>query len=148
MTLHEDMKPSKEDALILMADGATGGYGLDTIRLMKGAFLVSQLGPPEWRDLFDFRPYHYGPFDSSIYPVRNRLCADGLFERHGSGRYATYTLTEAGHARAQVWAKQSERFTDWMRQIGRWVSSRSFSDLLDDIYDRYPDFASESVHVR
>ena len=34
---------TREDVLLLIADGATGAFPLDPIRLMKGAFLVSDM---------------------------------------------------------------------------------------------------------
>lgn len=54
---------TQEDLLLLLAAGADGRYDLDPIRLMKGCFIVSQGGRPEWQGLYDFRPYDYGPFD-------------------------------------------------------------------------------------
>jgi hypothetical protein len=67
-----------EDVILLVASGATGAFEFDPIRLMKGAFLVAQRGPTEWRDFFDFEPYSYGPFDSSVYVMRDNLLARGL----------------------------------------------------------------------
>ena len=140
------LPPNQETALLLIADGASKGrYSLDTIRLMKGAFLVEQLGPSDWKELFDFRPYRFGPFDSSVYTVRDQMVRDGYLERHGTGRYATYVLTSEGEAQAAKLAPTDEKLTEWLRSIGRWVSGKSFSDLLDEIYARYPDFAKNSV---
>jgi DNA-binding PadR family transcriptional regulator len=112
---------------------------------MKGAFLVDRLGPESWQELFSFRPYRFGPFDSSVYAIRDQLVRDGLLERHGNGRYATYSITEAGKQKAAETAAADERFADWLRGIGRWVTGKSFSDLLRDIYERYPEFATHSV---
>ena len=139
------LRPTSENALLLIADGATGGYPLDTIRLMKGAFFVDQLGPDPWCELFSFRPYRFGPFDSSVYTVRDGLVRDGLLERHGAGRYATYSLTDAGRVRAGEVGQADQRIADWLRNIGRWVTGKSFSDLLKDVYERYPEFATQSV---
>ena len=41
---------TQEDVLLLIAAGADGPYGLDPVRIMKGAFLASQKGLPEWRE--------------------------------------------------------------------------------------------------
>jgi hypothetical protein len=136
---------TQEDALLLIADGATGSYPLDPIRLMKGAFLVTQLGRPHWRELFAFRPYHYGPFDSSVYMARDRLVRAGLLAAERAGRYPRYELTEDGRGRVAELERDAADDADWFRQVGRYVTTRPFAQLLDEIYERYPDFAVRSV---
>ncbi len=42
----------RQDIMLLIADGADGPYPLDPIRLMKGCFIVDQIGPDDWKDLF------------------------------------------------------------------------------------------------
>ncbi len=44
----------RQDIMLLIADGADGPYPLDPIRLMKGCFIVDQIGPDDWKDLFAF----------------------------------------------------------------------------------------------
>lgn len=137
---------TQEDVLLLLADGATGSYPLDPIRLMKGAFLVSRLGRPAWRTLFDFRPYHYGPFDSGVYSARDRLVRSGLLDAERVGRYPRYELTSEGRARvAELERGAAGDHADWFRQIGRYVTTRPFAQLLEEVYERYPDFAVRSV---
>lgn len=139
----------QQDILVLLADGAAGPYPLDPIRLMKGAFLVSQRGRPSWRRLFRFRPYDYGPFDVTVYRARDALLADGLFEKVKGGAYARYRLTEEGHARAaELEGIVGTKSADWVRRIGRYVTSRSFSRLLSEIYETFPDYAERSVVAR
>jgi hypothetical protein len=141
-----ETSPTREDALLLIAEGATGPYNLDPIRLMKGAFLVSQIGPEDWRDLFAFGPYHYGPFDSSVYRARDALIESDLLRATPDGRYDKYEVTEAGKARiAELEASMGLPVPNWMRGVGQWVTGRSFSELLNQIYKRYPEFAKRSV---
>jgi uncharacterized protein len=136
---------SQDDVLLLIADGATGSYQLDPIRLMKGGFIVSQVGAEAWRPLFNFHPYHYGPFDSSVYGAVDRLVADGLFAATPAGRYNTYAVTDAGHQRAaDLEGLVGEQSAGWLRSVGSYVTSRSFAKLLKEIYERYPDFAVNS----
>jgi hypothetical protein len=135
----------KEDVLLLIADGASGTFDLDPIRLMKGAFLVSQRGRPQWRALFDFRPYSYGPFDVSVYRARDALIANGLLRVDKARRYDSYKLTGAGQGRVGELEHAVGDDANWFRQIGRYVTTRSFSRLLDEIYAAYPDYAKRSV---
>lgn len=135
----------RDDLLLLMAKGAEEGtYPFDAIRTMKSSFIVSQRGLTEWRDLFDFRPYDYGPFDASVYRSRDSLVAQGLLEVR-PGNYDATCLTDAGQARVQELEGQLGPSADWLKQIGRWASSRSFAQLLREVYTEYPDFADRSI---
>jgi uncharacterized protein len=135
-----------EDVVLLIASGSTGAFEFDPIRLMKGAFLVAQRGPTEWRDFFDFEPYSYGPFDSSVYVMRDNLLAGGLLRAERHGRYESYALTEVGQARVDELKRRIPKQTaDWTASVGRYVTSKSFSRLLREIYGAFPEFAMRSV---
>jgi hypothetical protein len=143
---HHGKPLTQDDVLLLVADGAADAFPLDPIRVMKGAFLVSQIGKPEWRSLFSFRPYHYGPFDSSVYSARDRLLSTGLLGAVPAGRYDRYVLTEEGRARvAELESVVGEKDANWFRQIGAYVTTRSFSKLLAEVYEQYPQYAARSV---
>ena len=136
----------RQDVMLLIADGAGGTFSLDPIRLMKGCFIVAEIGPPEWRDLFEFRPYDYGPFDPSVYRARDALVGKGLLEARPVGRYSHYAITDAGRERAnEIAGGMDQRIAQWLRDIGHWVTSKSFNDLLREIYDRFPDYATRSI---
>jgi hypothetical protein len=138
--------PTQEDLILLLADGAGGPYAFDPVRLMKGCFIISQAGRPGWRELFRFRAYAYGPFDSSVYSARDRLLAEGLLQAGRGGRYPAYTLTPKGGERAtEVAEALGDHDAIWVRSIGGYVTSRSFSKLLDEVYERWPDYARNSV---
>jgi len=138
-----------EDILLLIADGATGRFDLDPVRLMKGSFLASEQGPHEWRELFNFKPYDYGPFDSHVYNARDQLIGEGLLSVTRRGRYDSYALTDAGKARVQqLRQNQPSEMVDYLERVGAYVTSRSFSDLLKEIYDAFPSFAQNSVFKR
>ncbi len=140
---------ASEDLILLLADGAEGPYDLDPVRVMKGCFIISQAGRPAWRTLFQFRPYDYGPFDTRVYNARDALLSDGLLRADRSGRYDSYTLTDDGEARiSEITEELGQHDADWVRSIGRYVTSKSFSKLLDEIYIRWPDFTTQSVHRR
>jgi hypothetical protein len=139
--------PSQEDVLLLIADGAEGPYNLDRIRLMKAAFLVDRKGPDSWDGMFAFRPYTYGPFDSDVYRARDHLMEQG-FLLSVPGRYGTYRLTNKGKERvAEIETEIGDIAANWVRSIGRWVTRRSFSKLIQSIYAEYPDYAKHSALV-
>ena len=136
----------RQDVMLLIADGADGPFPLDPIRLMKGCFIVAEIGPDEWKRLFEFRPYDYGPFDPSVYRACDALLGKGLLVATPAGRYSHYTITETGRERASSIATEMDpSLAEWLRNIGHWVTSKSFNDLLREIYDRFPDYASRSI---
>jgi hypothetical protein len=140
---------TREDLVLLIADGAEGPFPLDPVRLMKGCFIVAMAGRPEWKGMFQFRPYDYGPLDTRVYSARDALVAEGLLDAERTGRYDSYVLTDAGRERV----KEVETIVDaedanWLRRVGSYVTSKSFDRLLDEIYTRWPDYATESVHRR
>jgi len=135
---------TREDLMLVLADGAeTGPYPFDPVRLMKACFVVSMSGRQEWQELFHFRPYDYGPFDPGVYSARDALLAQGLLTATTSVRYDAYALTDAG--RDVVADLIPEDDVTWLRRVGGWVSSKSFSRLLDEIYARWPEYATQSI---
>jgi len=136
----------RQDVILLLAAGADGPYDLDPIRLMKGCFVVSQVGRADWREIWDFEPYSYGPFDTSVYRARDALLARGLLHSDRSGRYSAYKLTDMGRSRVdEILEGLDDKSASWLQRVGSWVTSKSFKDLLDEIYDRFPEYATRSV---
>lgn len=137
---------SADDILLLVADGAKGRFPLDPIRLMKGAFLAWKQGPDDWNRLFSFEPYDYGPFDSSVYRSRDDLIRAGLLGAARHGRYDRYWVTPQGERRvAQLRRQLPNQVVDFLCEVGAYVTSRSFADLLREIYGTFPEFAERSV---
>src|SRR5947208_285620 len=100
---------------------------------MKGSFVISQGGRPAWRSLFQFRAYDYGPFDTRVYTARDHLLRDGLLTEEKPGRYPTYSLTELGRARVEDLEETlGPHDANWVRSVGRYVTSKSFTRLLDE----------------
>lgn len=140
---------ARSDWLLLLLDraalGDTGPDELDPVRIQKGMFLLSKRGPA--RDLYDFRPYDWGPFSSGIYADLASLTRRGyLFEEKVLGRtWSTYRVTAQGHQRALAAAAAAgETATVWLRQARQFLTTRSFAQLLREIYSLYPDYAVNS----
>jgi hypothetical protein len=137
---------TREDLLVAVAAGADGRFRLDPIRLMKAAFIVSQRGPGSVRGLFSFEPYAYGPFDVAVYEARDVLVAKGLLTADKEGRYEKYSLSEEGLRQAEELrdAMGPDTF-EWLNRVGAYVTSRSFSQLLREVYREFPEYARNSV---
>lgn len=136
---------TQEDVLLLLVAGGDGPYPIDPVRLMKGAFLVVERGRSEWKRLFHFEAYDYGPFDPRVYDARDSLVRKGLLEVVPGGRYDTYRLTDDGRARVEDLSKSSGSDFQWLLRVGRFVSARSFAHLLEEIYAEYPQYRERSI---
>jgi hypothetical protein len=146
MAVAESPHITREDLVLATAAGAAGPYQLDPIRLMKACFLISQRGRADWKAQFDFRPYSFGPFDAGVYRARDALLARGLLVADRSGRYPAYSLSDEGHEEvARLREVIGDDNADWLARIGAYVTAKSFSELLDEVYATFPKFAVRSV---
>lgn len=139
----------RSDWLLLLLDraalGAQEPEELDPVRIQKGMFLLSQRGPA--RGLYEFQAYDWGPFSSDIYADLASLTQHGyLAEERVPGRtWSTYRVTARGHERAMALAAQVRaEDTAWLRQARDFLTTRSFAQLLRDVYALYPDYAANS----
>ncbi|MGB2694860.1 MAG: hypothetical protein WBD55_06680 [Dehalococcoidia bacterium] len=139
---------SRDDWLLLFIGIPGGKFYTDQIRVMKGMFLLDKEGPQELRDLYDFRPYDYGPFDTQVYRDLDRLEALGLIEVSqivGTNRQV-YGLTAKGEERMkQVLDEAPQHVVEALRQIKELVTSRHFTSLLQYVYKKYPAYAARTV---
>jgi DNA-binding PadR family transcriptional regulator len=144
------MKPRDRLLLFLALDGAP--EGLDPVRLQKGMFLFSQEAASSEDEKYQFVPYNYGPMSTQIYKDLESLEAQGLVESvpvRGQS-WARYSATKEGliGARDLLAQEPSESAAQRLHAIKREVASKSFSAVLEDVYDRYPQYASKSVFRR
>ena len=80
-----------------------------------------------------------------MYAARDRLLKEGLLVADQKYSYDAYHLTDAGLNRV---AELEQRLGDdagWIKGVGGYVTSKSFSRLLDETYARWPEFATRSV---
>ena len=122
-----------------------GPESLDPVRIQKGMFLLSEIGPA--KALYSFRPYNWGPFSSDIYGDLDGLVRSGLVSQDTApGRtWARYSLTESGRTAAHEIAEAAGNETvTWIGDMRRFLTERSFAQLLNDVYARFPDMATRS----
>jgi DNA-binding PadR family transcriptional regulator len=136
------------DWLLLYLAYPGGKYEVDQLRAMKGMFLFTKDGPETVRNLYNFSPYNYGPFDSAIYRDLERLEEEHLIRSEptpGSNR-RIFRMTTDGIDRSQELATAvSPAAAKELQAIKNFTTNRSFMDLCDAIYERFPAFASRSL---
>lgn len=132
---------------------AEASPALDPIRVMKGLFLFQNEDAPDVvsplpEGPYEFEAYAYGPFTAAIYHDLNELVTLGLLQsKPVFGRtYSRWSITERGAALAQ--AKVQEIAAERLRRLRhakQIVLSKGFAELLRYVYERHPEYATESV---
>jgi uncharacterized protein len=137
-------------ALAMMSRLASSGdeqYPFDRIRIQKAMFLLTQRGSSGWRDLYEYKPYNWGPYSSQLASDMDSMVREGLVEEEevSSSRQPSYGATAAGEARAATtWSALQNAERDFVRSVRSYVTSRSFTQLLREVYAEYPEFATAS----
>jgi uncharacterized protein YwgA len=138
--------PNRKDYLLLFVSLPGGRYGLDRIRLMKGMFLFAQSNLVGARERYEFQPYDWGPFSRDIYRDLDALQEGALLAAFPEGsRYAEYRVTELGRQQTERLQRSlPAQITDCLAEIKVTVTSKSFLELLEYVYERYSRFAERS----
>lgn len=139
---------------VLLIFLAAGADELDPVRIQKGLFILGQKAPRAWLSdsaRYQFEPYDYGPFAKQIYGDLYSLRRKGYVKTSDSWNpsWRFYSATDAGRERAQVVSQSlNPRLLDYLAAVRTFVSERSFSDLLDAVYQEFPEYAVNSVFRR
>jgi uncharacterized protein YwgA len=120
---------------------------LDRLRMQKAVFILQMAGPEAWSDAFNFVAWDWGPFSRDLANELVVLQQQGLMETEPVQwrRYPRYKTTPEGEKIAQKVASElDEKHRAFIRKVRRYVTSRSFSQLLREVYSRFPEFAVNS----
>jgi hypothetical protein len=120
---------------------------LDSIRVQKAIFLLEEDGPPGWRDLFEFIAWNWGPFSKELAAEVDRLVARGLLEPKPIPfrQYPAFKTTPQGeHLVQALLGTLPDEELGYIRRVRQYVTSRSFNQLLREIYAAHPDYAERS----
>jgi uncharacterized protein YwgA len=144
------MKPRDRLLLFISLDGAP--RGLDPIRLQKGMFLFAMEDESIPDEVYEFVPYHYGPMSTQIYRDLEHLADGGLIEEIPvkGHSWSRYRATEDGLTQAHelLSREPSQAAARRLHAIKLDVSSHTYQEVLEDVYVRFPKFASKSVFRR
>lgn len=151
MQWHNGSMNRSDLPLLLASDRFAGDHELeplDRLRMQKGIFLLAQKGSAEWRDLFSFRPYDWGPYSSELATEVRLLTQSGHLSNDASYqfRYGSYRTTVKGEQRLEE-VKLSDKQARFIGAVRAFVTSRPFKQLLTDIYAVFPSYATASKFV-
>jgi hypothetical protein len=138
----------KEDVIVAaLAPGGAVSYS--PVQIQKLLFLIDReisdlVGGPHFR----FKPYHYGPFDRSVYDVLEELEVVGDVEvnRDMDLRIREFRLTQGGIDRGVTILKSiPPKAKDYIERVSSFVRRSSFTQLVSSIYKAYPEMKKRSI---
>ena len=139
------------DLPLMLASGFTRvgpePYPLDRVRMQKAVFLITQRGTPRLRELYEYRPYNWGPYSDALAQDVRALEATGRMavEAAPGSRYGRYVTTVVGEAHViPVWNDLEPGERAFVANVRRYVTASSFNKLLREVYAEYPEFATAS----
>jgi uncharacterized protein YwgA len=144
------MDPSHLPLLIAYSKflGTQESEPLDDLRMQKGVFLLTMRGNPEWRNTYSFVAYDWGPFSYDLAYEIKRLIGIGLLklEPFPGRKYMQYVTTPRGDrvVADDILPHVSNEDIMFIRNIRQYINSRSFAQLLREIYKAYPEYAINS----
>ena len=113
--------------------------------LMKYAFLLQMEGNGDRRRLYQFVPYHYGPFAKELYADLEQLQADGLVtvENDTEEDKTRIALVDPGKVDGAL-ADLPEDLREDAATVIETYGDLDHNALLKTVYDKYPAFAKKS----
>ena len=137
----------RDITLAVLAASPSGTLG--PVQMQKALFLVDKR-IPKFVDgpLFNFRPYHYGPFDAEIYRVLEELEAEGavVIDHDPNVRRNSYRITSDGLERGRSsLAALPAPARGFIERVATFIYNSSFSQLVSSIYREYPEMKENSV---
>lgn len=115
--------------VMLAALASASTQGFSAVQVQKLFFLLDRtvpksLGGPH----FQFQPYHYGPFDKSVYGELELLRGKGMIQIEGDGSSRRYSLTPTGlESGTKALASLPKQIQEHVGKTAAYVRSLSFS---------------------
>jgi uncharacterized protein YwgA len=102
----------------------------------------------EFKNLYKFEPYLYGPCSFEIYSDLRQLIIRGIIQEHAQEihYWSLYSLTSSGEEIAKkIVQKIPKELLDKILDIKQTITKLSFIELLRFVYRKYPNYAKKSI---
>lgn len=133
--------------LALRIEG-TERSALDPVRVQKGMFLFAKEGGVSESEAYTFEPYNWGPYSTLVNNDLQELVRDEFAVARDVPGYTwkTFAPTADGVNKARNLLKTAPRDSvQKLAQIKKRVGLVTFNELLSDVYENYPEFATRSL---
>jgi hypothetical protein len=125
---------------------------LDPVRVQKGMFLFAVDERSNGDETYSFMPGLYGPVCRRINCDLAYLVAHGLAATtpEEGMSWSLYSPTDEGLAAGQelLGRESDQTAAQLLHEIKSEVFSHTYGWLIDDLYDRFPEYATECVFAR
>lgn len=137
--------------LILASMATCCGHTYTPVQLQKLLFLLDMRAATELAGPhFNFKPYHYGPFDKAVYDELDILEHEGQVEviREPHLKLRKYRLQTSGALiGSQLLEKLDPKTKEFVQKISEFVRNATFPQLVSAVYQAYPEMRANSVFV-
>ncbi|MEM0006754.1 MAG: hypothetical protein QXR89_00595 [Candidatus Bathyarchaeia archaeon] len=116
------------------------------LQIMKGLFLLSK--ELKLENFYIFEPYLYGPCSFDVYNDLNTLIRENLLTtiKFLPSYWSYYKVTPQGADKSKkILQNMNQEIVAKMKEIKKTVISKGFIDLLRHIYEKYPEYAVNSI---
>lgn len=139
----------QELILSILSVSDSGSSVYTPVQIQKLLFLIdknasSSIGGP----FFNFIPYHYGPFDKSIYREMENLGNNGYVDVqiNFNNNKKEYKLTSLGMQNGKEnYNTLPENIQIYFRELNTFIMSLTFPELIATIYKAYPEMKQNSI---
>jgi hypothetical protein len=150
------MAMTRRDWLLLLLAYEGAPDGLHPVRVQKSMFLLAEDTELAFEpgERYDFVPYNYGPMSKQLYADLDELEADGLIRRVAV-ESQSWTLVRASPNGLAAATRLVDGITAHdipaarrLFEIKGLVAGMTFTELVEYIYDRFPDYEARSIFRR
>ena len=122
---------------------------MSPVQMQKSLFLAIKRAEKHiGEDLYEFIPHNYGPFSAEICRDIDALVQKGdtNIVPNQFRTWKSYGLTQSGRMEAEKALDALDpKVVNFLKSVVAWVVERDFPDLLQAVYDEYPEYAVNSV---
>lgn len=120
---------------------------MSPIQIMKSMFLIKNELNLEDSEFYRFKPYLYGPCSFEIYSTLSNLEKKGIIDTIPTIRgWKYYRITNKGGILVkEIIKKMDKQVLDKIYEIKKLVLSKNFTELLEYVYAKYPEYAKNSI---
>ncbi len=147
----KEPNPERQRWLLRMICWGKGVHPWTQIPFEKAAFLLQKSGVDVPEFDYKFTAYSYGPFDPQVTADLDNLVAQGCLTVRSMpySKAKEYRLTDWGRKRvADLKTEVSAEHREVVIQVATRVTGKPYTDMLEELYDEFPDMAKRSVFRR
>ena len=137
---------TERQKVVLAAMAAVPAASFESVQVQKLFFIIDEkLDDELGGKKFDFQPYHYGPFDKSVYEELEALSARSLVIIRGRS-HRSYSLSLDGQQKGnEILLGFDKKTQSYMEKLSTWIRGLSFSQLVGSIYNAFPEMRQNSI---